>query len=253
MKFRYLAASWVTVVFGLAGASSAVADTQDVPELSHVATLAEAAVADITVSSSEALAGEELSVLILDDDADVERPAPADIVFIEQYELDDAGAVDFRVQLPTEALQDYDIALNTAAGTERYVASLDGENIGEGEDPGEVPTDEPDDEPTTDPDDGSPADGTTPEPDDEEGTADGGPTDGGEGTNAEGDDTANETTPAGTGSSDDDAHQSAAGEQEADGFLATTGANILVGVLVALVAISAGVWLVLRRRRSVSS
>ena len=238
MKTRYIAASCLTLTLGLFGASAAADDTTDVPELSHEATLSDTT-ADITVTSSEVLAGESLSVLILDDDADAANPATEDIVFIEQYELNDEGATDFRVQLPTGALDDYDIALNTAAGTERYLASLDGEDDSEVPDPDEDATEEPDDGVNPDPDAGA-----TPDPDQSQGPV---------GSDPEDEDSSPDNTAGQPGSDSgqhdaDNSADTATGDQSSDGFLANTGANIAVGALLAIAAIVIGIMLVRRRK-----
>src|SRR5699024_5142999 len=107
MKTRHLAASCLTVALGFFGATTAVADTTEAPALSHEAVAADSATADISVTSSDVLAGESLTVLIINDGAEVSDPATDDVVFIEQYELDDAGTTDFAVQLPTDVLEDY--------------------------------------------------------------------------------------------------------------------------------------------------
>lgn len=254
MKTRTIAASCLAIALSIFGVSAASADTTATPELSHQAELAEATTAEIVVTSSDALAGESLSVLILDDDADAADPAAEDIVFIEQYELDDAGAIDFRVQLPTAALEDYDIALNTAAGTERYLASLAGGEEDSGTAPNDEPTGEPDDGGTTDPDDRTPTpdDGATSNEDDSPEDESGAETEN-ESSNGNVADVSSPGTdedPSGTDTTAGDSAQEAQGEQADEGFLASTGASVLIGVVIALAAITTGVLLVLKRRRS---
>lgn len=146
MKTRHLATAGLTVALGLFGTGVAVADTTDAPALSHEAAAGESATADITVASSGALAGESVTVLIINDDAESTDPVTDDVVFLEQYKLNDSGGTEFSVQLPTDVLESYDIALNTAAGTDRYVAPLVGEA-----DPGEDETEEPSEDPTPNP------------------------------------------------------------------------------------------------------
>src|SRR5699024_7344269 len=126
MNTRYITASCLTVALGFLGIGTAAATTTDAPALSHEAAPGESATADVSVTSSDALAGEQLSVLILDDDADASDPAADDSVFLQQYVLDEPGAIDDSVQLPTAVLEDYDIALNTSADSDRYLASLVG-------------------------------------------------------------------------------------------------------------------------------
>lgn len=258
MKTRNIAVSCLTVALGLLSAGTAAADTTDAPALSHQAQPGDSTTATVAVTSSDALAGESLTVLIMNDDADAADPATEDVVFIEQIELDDAGATDFHVQLPTEVLEDYDIALNTAAGTDRYLAPLAGEG-----DPDDGSTQEPDDDPTTDPDDDpttDPDDGATGGPDDGQG---GGGNDGdGSGSGSDDDsqagDNAGQSGGSGSGSEGDsqvgdtggDAGTEAAGDPSSDGFLANTGANITVGIVIALAAIGLGALLVLRRRKA---
>lgn len=263
MKTRHLATAGLTVALGLFGTGIAAAETTDVPALSHEAAAGDSATADITVTSSEALAGEALTVLIMNDDAESTDPTTDDVVFIEQYELNEAGGTDFAVQLPTDVLEDYDIALNTAAGTDRYVAPLAGEA-----DPGEDATDDPDepgeeltpdpgasegpgDEPTTDPDEsGGQDDEPTTGPDESDGEGSGA----GDGTDADsgdGSDASDDSDASGAGA--DGTDQSASGEQSSDGFLASTGASITVAVLIGLIAIGLGVLLVRHRRNSAAS
>ena len=93
MNIRYITASCLTVALGFIGVGTAAATTET-PALTHEATPGEAATADISVTSADALAGEQLSVLILDDGADPDNPSTGDIVFIEQYVLDETGAIE---------------------------------------------------------------------------------------------------------------------------------------------------------------
>lgn len=260
MKTRNITASCLAVALGLLGTGTAAADTTEAPALSHHAEPGDSTTATVTVTSSDALVGEGVTVLIMNDHADAADPATEDVVFIEQYELDGAGATDFAVQLPTEALEDYDIALNTAAGTDRYLAPLVGaENPDDGstQEPDDGATSDPDEEPTADPDDDSttaPDDGASTDPEgdatsapDEDATA--GPADGSsqgpnEGQKSDGSGTAsNGDLQTGDGAGD-------AGDQSSDGFLANTGANITVGIVIALVAIGLGTLLILRRRNA---
>jgi len=248
MKTRNIAASCLTVALGLLGAGTATAATTDAPALSHQAELGDSTSASVTVTSSDALAGESLTVLIMHDDADAADPSTEDVVFIEQYELDDAGATDFQIQLPTEVLEDYDIALNTAAGTDRYLAPLAGEgdpDDGSTQEPDDDATADPEEEPSTDPDDdatSAPDDDATTDPaDGQDGTGNAGD---GSGTGAE--DGTDDGSPA--GGSAGQTGDGAAGDQSSDGFLASTGASITIGVFIALAAIGLGTLLVLRRR-----
>ena len=255
MNIRYITASCLTVALGFIGVGTAAATTAETPALTHEATPGEAATADISVTSADALAGEQLSVLILDDGADPDNPSTGDIVFIEQYVLDETGAIDFSVQLPTEILEDYDIALNTSADTQRYLASLvgtdedDAGSDGEDgtEDPGDGATDAPDDDATDEPDDGStthPDDGQTPGGEESPGnTQTPGDSDADSGTD---DDT--KGAPGTDSSSGDDAQQTGE-DQDSGGFLASTGANIAVAIIAGLVAIGLGAVFVTRRRR----
>lgn len=236
MNTRYITASCLTVALSFVGIGTAAATTTDTPALSHEAAPGESATADISVSSSDALAGEELSVLILDDDADASDPGTDDIVFIEQYVLDETGAIDFSVQLPTAVLEDYDIALNTSADTDRYLASLLG-------------TDEDDQGPDDENDTGNPDDGATDEPQDGGTTApdeDHTPDDVDAGSGADDDVTGAAGTDDLTG---DDAPQ-AGEDHDSGGFLASTGANIAFVVIAGLIAIVLGIFLVMRRRRT---
>lgn len=243
MNTRYFAASCLTVALGLVGIGTAAATTTDTPTLSHEAAPGESATAEISVTSSEALAGEQLSVIILDDDADASDPATEDIVFLEQYVLDETGAIDFSVQLPTAVLEDYDIALNTSAATDRYVASLVGTDEDDQDSGKDDETETPDDGATDDPNDGD-----TPGPDD-------GKTPGGADAGSESDDNAPSTESA-DGSTDEDsssgsdAAQQADDDQDAGGILASTGANIAFSVVAALIAIGLGLFFVVRRRRT---
>ena len=239
MKTRNLAASCLTVALGLLGAGTAAADTTDAPALSHQAEPGDSTTVTVTVTSSDALAGEDVTVLIMNDDADASDPATEDVVFIEQIELDDAGATGLQVQLPTEVLEDYDIALNTAAGTGRYLAPLAGEeetDDGSSQEPDDGSTADPDEEPTTVPDDGA-----TSEPDD---VATGAPDDG----STTGPDDGQGS--GGTEGADAADGSDAAGDQSSDGFLASTGASIIFAVLIGLIAIGTGVFLMARRRKT---
>lgn len=239
MKTRHLAASCLTVALGLFGATTAVADTTEAPALSHEAVAADSATADISVTSSDVLAGESLTVLIINDGAEVSDPATDDVVFIEQYELDDAGTTDFAVQLPTDVLEDYDIAMNTAAGTDRYVAPLAGEAdpddgaTDDPEEPGDGSSEEPGEDATTDPDEGQPDDDETGGSED---ASDAGGTDTSGGSNA-------------AGSDADATDQNAVGDESSGGFLADTGASITMAVLLGVIAIGIGLLLVARRRK----
>ena len=258
MKTRYIAACGLTVALGLFGTTAAVADTTNAPALNHEAVAGESATAEINVTSSDALAGESLTVLITNDDADSADPTGDDVVFIEQYELDDTGATHFAVQLPTDVLEDYDIALNTAAGTDRYVAPLAGET-----DPDDDATEEPDDGSTEEPDDGAteqPDEGAPTDPDDGQG-GDGSEGDDGQSgadddaSQPSGEDTAGGDTdaagdPNAAGPAADGSGQSDSADQSSDGFLASTGASITIAVLIGLVAIGLGVLMVARRRKT---
>lgn len=254
MNIRYIAASCLTAAFGLVGIGAAAAATVETAALNHEATPGEETTADISVTSADALAGEQLSVLILDDDADLDNPSTGDIVFIEQYVLDETGAIDFSVQLPTAVLEDYDIALNTSAATDRYVASLVGTDEDDQGSDDEDGKDDPDDGATDAPDDGAtdePDDGGTTRPDD-------GQTPGGE--ESPGDSQTPGDSDADSGSDDDatgaagadgstgDDAQQAGEDQGSDGFLASTGASIAAAVIAGLVAIGLGMLFVMRRR-----
>lgn len=249
MKTRTIVASCLTVACGLLGAGTATAATTDVPVLSHQAEPGDSTTASVTISSSDALAGESLTVLILKDDADAADPAADDVVFIEQYELDDAGTTDFQVQLPSDVLEDYDIALNTAADTERYLAPLVGaDDPGDGstQDPDDEASPDPDEDSTTAPDDGQGSDGSGSGTDGDSQAGDGGGDTGDDaGTDSEGADSSN-----GTDNSNGADNTDASGDQSSDDFLANTGANIAIGVLIALAAIGVGALLVLRRRKT---
>ena len=268
MKTRNIAASCLTVVLGLLSAGTAAAGTTEAPGLSHQAQPGDSTTATVTVTSSDALAGESLTVLIMNDDADASDPATEDVVFIEQIELDDAGATGLQVQLPTEVLEDYDIALNTAAGTDRYLAPLAGEeesDDGSSQEPDDGSTADPDEEPTTVPDDGAtsepedgatggPDDGSTTDPDDGQGV-DGTDGDGSGPGVVDGSQTDADGSQTGVGAEGADGADTAdgsdaAGDQSSDGFLANTGANITFGVLIAFSAIAVGTLLVLRRRKA---
>lgn len=241
MKTRHLAASCLTVALGLFGATTAVADTTEAPALSHEAVAADSATADISVTSSDVLAGESLTVLIINDGAEVSDPATDDVVFIEQYELDDAGTTEFAAQLPTDVLEDYDIAMNTAAGTDRYVAPLAGEA-------------DPDDGATDDPEE--PGDGSSEEPDEDVGVGtgadEGQPDDDETGGSEDASDAGGTDTSGGSnaaGSDADATDQNAVGDESSGGFLADTGASITMAVLLGVIAIGIGLLLVARRRK----
>lgn len=251
MKTRNITASCLAVALGLLSAGTAAAGTTEAPGLSHQAQPGDSTTATVTVTSSDALAGESLTVLIMNDDADASDPATEDVVFIEQIELDDAGATDFHVQLPTEVLEDYEIALNTAAGTDRYLAPLVGAedpDDGSSQEPDDGATSDPDEEAPTDPDDDSttaPDDGVTTDPDDS--PDDGASVDGSEAdTGQSGKDDATQTDD----DSDANLGQSASGDQSSNGFLASTGASIIFAVLIGMTAIGAGVFLMARRRKT---
>lgn len=217
------------------GANPALAAT----ELTHVAEADSGNYATVEVASGSELAGAQLSVLIMEDDANEAAPATEDIVFIEQLTLDEVGSVSFRVQLPTDDLTAYDIVLNTDGDTVRYVEPLAGED-----DTDPLPTD-----PTTPPTDA---------PGNEDATADSGA---GSGSVANGDDSAganNGANGAGTaeGTTDDPTSTepgSPDGTGSADGTdddgLASTGATFIGGVVIAALAGAAGLTLLLRRRR----
>lgn len=260
MKTRHLAASCLTVALGFFGATTAVADTTEAPALSHEAVAADSATADISVTSSDVLAGESLTVLIINDGAEVSDPATDDVVFIEQYELDDAGTTDFAVQLPTDVLEDYDIAMNTAAGTDRYVAPLAGEAdpddgaTDDPEEPGDGSSEEPGEDATTDPDEGQDDDGSEAGEDagvstgSDEGQSNGEETGGSEdASDAGGTDTSGGSNAA--GSDADATDQNAVGDESSGGFLADTGASITMAVLLGVIAIGIGLLLVARRRK----
>ncbi|MEE6282806.1 PT domain-containing protein [Georgenia sp. MJ170] len=230
------------------------------PAITHEASPADGGYADVVVTTGAELAGEWLSVLVIDEDADADAPATADIVFVEQRQLDDDGGLAFRVQLPSGELGGYDIALNTTGGTERYLAPLDGV-----EDPGPEPepTDEPTDGPTEEPTDGptaGPGDGPDGEPTDE---PTGGPTDGPtDGPTAPGDgddDGAGGAGADGSGDGSDGGGSGADGSgaggadsagDDSGGQLSQTGAPVALAVVVALAAIAGGVLLKVRRSRA---
>ncbi|MPV36313.1 hypothetical protein [Georgenia subflava] len=114
----------VLALGGLALSTSASATDP----FAHVATVAGDRV-DVVIAGEGALAGEEVSILILDGDADPWDPVVADIVYANQLVLDAEGDASLRVALPTTELEDYVIALNTSGETERYVALLDGSEL----------------------------------------------------------------------------------------------------------------------------
>lgn len=210
---------------GVLGAAPAAADAV----LSHEASLEDGRYASIQVSSGPELAGEQLSVLVLTEDAALDAPAAADVVYIEQLVLDADGDAALRVRLPSAALGEYYLALNTTGGTDRYVAPL-------GERAVEVPTDEP--EPTTpptsapEPTDG-PTDGPTGAPSPTDGATDGptvaepGPTSG----------TGDGSPSPGNGSGADG---TAGGDAGTDGGLSRTGAPVALVTGIAIAALLAG-------------
>ncbi len=217
----------------VAGPASAAA------ELGHEVTLEDGGYAALRVTGGAELAGEQMSVLVLDEDAALDAPAAADIVYLDQRVVSEDGSVSLRVALPTGELDGYWLAVNTTGGTERYVAPLDGEAeeqpTGEPE-PTEDPTDGTTDGPTDDATDGA-SDGPTDEPTDgaDHGSADGGSGDGGGG-----------SPDGGAGAGDG----SGAGSDSAGrGSLSRTGAPVALVAGVALAAaLAGGLTLRLRRR-----
>jgi hypothetical protein len=108
-------------------ATSEDADEDERALITHEAVLEQDGLAAVTVHAGAAAAGAQLSILLLDDDADADEPDVGDIVYANEVTLDDFGDATLRVQLPVPTLSGFNIALNTSAGTPRYVAALDPE------------------------------------------------------------------------------------------------------------------------------
>ena len=130
----YLAVTGALAIGGLALSTSAIA----ADPFAHQATVDGDRV-NIVVVGEAALAGEEVSVLILSGDADPSEPAVEDVVYANQLVLDADGDTTFRVALPTTELAEYVIAMTTSGDTERYVAVLDGSEVSDDVRPGNRP------------------------------------------------------------------------------------------------------------------
>lgn len=118
------------VAAALLGASLALVGTA--PAIAAGGVSHEAALIDggsrstVTLHAGSGAAGHRMSVLILDEDADFDRPAAADIVYLNELALDAAGDATFTFAIPQAHLDAYAIAVNTdSISTARYVASLD--------------------------------------------------------------------------------------------------------------------------------
>lgn len=121
------AAVAATAALLIAGLSLAPAAALAAVGVSHEAALADGGTrSTVTVHAGAGAANHRMSVLILDEHADLDRPAAADIVYLNEVPLDASGAATFTFAIPSADLDAYAIAVNTdSSSTSRYVASLD--------------------------------------------------------------------------------------------------------------------------------
>jgi hypothetical protein len=91
---------------------------------SHTASLA-GGVAQVTFDGEAANAGRTATVEIVKLGAQYTAPAAGDIVYLNQYVLDAAGAVSFSAAIPSGGLGDYVLAVRIAGAPARYLVSLD--------------------------------------------------------------------------------------------------------------------------------
>ena len=118
MIIKSLAAAALAALIALAAPAVAFA------AVSHQATLT-GAVVQVTLDAEAHNSGQQASVLIMRVGAKYSAPTTADIVFANQYTVDQSGALLFSATLPAGDLDDYVLAVNVAGATDRYLASLD--------------------------------------------------------------------------------------------------------------------------------
>lgn len=123
---RVLCGLLVGTVLALGGASVAGATEHDATP--------DGGAVDVRIDFGVEFAGQPASILVLQSESDPAAPADEDIAFVTEVMVDDAGIGTFRAALPSGL--DYWLA-TTAQGGERYVAMLDGSEVGGGDEDGD--------------------------------------------------------------------------------------------------------------------
>lgn len=118
MPIRTLAAAALVAALVLIAPTAAHADP------SHTTTLSGLTVT-VALDAESFNAGQQASVVVMHVGARYSNPAPADLVYLNEYTLDGAGTVSFSIVLPSGDLDDYVLAVKVAGATARYVVSLD--------------------------------------------------------------------------------------------------------------------------------
>jgi len=94
--------------------------------ISHEAVLGPDGITTVTVHAGERAAGEQVSAVILAVPADAHRTSPGEVVYLNQATADATGDLTVAMALPDPPrASGFWIAVDTSAGTERYVARLD--------------------------------------------------------------------------------------------------------------------------------
>lgn len=120
---------------------------------------------ELVITSGSDRAGDEASVVLLTIEADARNPQDDDVVYVNQVRLDEQGSTTVTVNLPSDDLTQYQVAVASTSGGERYIAPLLGTDTIErpiptseptepgADEPGTEPTDDPTDEPGDEPGD----------------------------------------------------------------------------------------------------
>lgn len=144
------------VLMGATIALGSMSSASAADQITHDATLS-GETASVTMHLGADGAGHLLSVLILDKDGNLAKPAADDIVYLNEAVADEAGEAALTFDLPTSVLDNYAIAANLDSGDARYLHSLDPQgDLPDGGDPTD-PTDPTD--PSNPGDGGDPGDG----------------------------------------------------------------------------------------------
>lgn len=135
-RFTLIRTALTALLTGAVVALSSGMIAHAAPAMSHDATLiAGTSTAEVTVHSGATSTGKQMSVLILNDRANLNAPLGADIVYLGEVGVGAGGTSTLRVVLPKATLDGFAIAVN--AGEGRYLAPLN--PFGSLPEPGETP------------------------------------------------------------------------------------------------------------------